>query len=671
MSPPARRIRALDATTIDQIAAGEVVERPASVVKELVENALDSGAGAVEVTVEQGGLACISVMDDGCGMAADEVELAVMRHATSKIASVHDLQAVASYGFRGEALSSVASVSRLTLTTRRPEDDVGTRIELHGGEVVARGPCGCPPGTLLEVRELFYNVPARRKFMRAPATEQAYVHDALLRCALGARRGAFRYSAGRRRLLDVPHNTPPPRRPELLLGRRVRRLAAFAAEASCPGAVGAGVVLSGHLSPPLFDRAGTGGLWLFVNGRFVRDRMLQRAVLEGYQLAFPDQFVAAVVYLDVPPEQVDVNVHPQKLEVRFEDAQATFRAVREGVAVWAAKLRAAEQAEKRRGVGLPGLGGTATAGESAPSATMSAPRAELASPGGADATNDARGVGADVDAAADADSRAASLPDARAGLAAAAVRVAAAARRSFDAPPRVAARALRAPNTRGAPSAAVLRPRPATTPTPQALPLRPGVWASLTPLGLAPRGYLACHSDGRLVLVHLAAAYRTWAERTLHGAAGRAPALHRLLLPPSFAPPPDLAAAVAALVAEADEAASGGALGVHLQPLADGRYLVQAVPSPLADCAPDAVVLALASATASSPPSATTSQRLDAWFAALDAADAWPRTYGEGARWPARLFAALDAGPEPVAMQAPIARVLTSEGCAAAAPAGS
>lgn len=298
----------------NQIAAGEVVERPASVVKELVENALDAGASRIQVEIETGGMSRIAVSDDGAGMNAEDAVLALERHATSKIAKFEDLLVLHSFGFRGEALPSIASVSRFTLTTRERGTDEGVSVHIEGGATPEVRPVGAAPGTTIEVRELFFNVPARRKFLKATATESAHVGETVMLAALA--------------------------RPEVTMllfrdGRMVREylraddhgaraMQAFPEEQLAAGSGERGPLrFRSFLAPPERARAGTVGLHLFVNARPVRDRALARAVAQAYgSVLEPGRYPIGVVYLELPPELVDVNVHPQKAEVRFADARA-------------------------------------------------------------------------------------------------------------------------------------------------------------------------------------------------------------------------------------------------------------------------------------------------------------------------------------------------------------
>ena len=314
-------IRVLDPHVIDHIAAGEVVERPASVVKELLENALDAGATAVEIDLVDGGLAGISITDDGHGMSPDNARRCLLRHATSKLRSPEDLFKIATLGFRGEALSSIAAVSELTLTTRPAAALEGVILRLRGGRVEMDAAAGCPAGTTLKVRDLFFNVPARRKFMRAPATEQAHVLEAVTRVMLANRRGGVLVRNGTRRLLDIHHEATGTQRVLAALGPRVGTLYPLQAEVD-------GVQVDGFMSAPEIDRGDAKGLWLFVNGRYVRDRVLQRAVVDTCrELLQPGRYPTVVLHLQLSPELVDVNVHPQKLEVRFAHGAAVYRAV--------------------------------------------------------------------------------------------------------------------------------------------------------------------------------------------------------------------------------------------------------------------------------------------------------------------------------------------------------
>ncbi len=332
-------IRALPDTLVNQIAAGEVVERPASVVKELVENALDAGARRVDIDLEEGGIRLVRVRDDGAGIPADELVLAVQRHATSKIASLDDLEGVATLGFRGEALPSIASVSRFLLASRREADAHGAALSVEGGRVADVAPRQHPRGTTVEVRELFYNVPARRKFLRAERTELGHIEDWLRSLALARPDVELR----------VSHNGKPSRRwkgegedmleQALLSDARLRETLgdAFAANAMHVDHAGAGLRLHGWIARPAYNRATTDQQYLYVNGRAVRDRSIAHAVKQAYaDVLFHGRQPAYVLFLELDPRRVDANVHPAKHEVRFRDARLvhdfTYRTLHEALA---------------------------------------------------------------------------------------------------------------------------------------------------------------------------------------------------------------------------------------------------------------------------------------------------------------------------------------------------
>ena len=319
VAAPRRKVHLLPEDLSNQIAAGEVVERPSSVVKELVENALDAGARRIRIDIEGGGIGLVRVADDGHGMERDDAALSLLRHATSKIDSLEDLTAVQSFGFRGEALPSIASVSRLALRTRRAEDTEGTEVRVDGGGRPEIAPCGVSVGTVVEVRDLFFNVPARRKFLRATATESAHVTDVVQAMALGAPGVSIILSRdGRvaREWLRVPSRE-----------ERVRQVHAGEEMAACKGERGP-LSVEALLSRPERARSGAVGLTLLVNGRVVKDRSLQRSVALAYgSVLEPGRYPIGVVYLDLPPQLVDVNVHPQKAEVRFADGRAASDAL--------------------------------------------------------------------------------------------------------------------------------------------------------------------------------------------------------------------------------------------------------------------------------------------------------------------------------------------------------
>jgi len=325
---PARRIEILPDDVANQIAAGEVVERPASVVKELVENALDAGATSIVLVIEAGGIARIAVTDDGNGMLADDLARSVLRHATSKIRAASDLTGVGTYGFRGEALPSVASVSRMKITTRPRGHDSGTELSIEGGSSATLRPAGCAPGTTVSVEDLFYNTPARRKFLRSVTTEASACVDVAVRLLLP--RPEVRLEIRR----DGKVVRELVRHDDVLA--RARAMWTDAGLAQVSGERG-GIRVLGLLGPPERARSGAAGLGLFVNGRHVRDRLLLRAVAQAYGSTLPaGRYPSGAVMVEVPAEDIDVNVHPQKTEVRFARQSELFgalvTALRDGLA---------------------------------------------------------------------------------------------------------------------------------------------------------------------------------------------------------------------------------------------------------------------------------------------------------------------------------------------------
>ena len=317
-----RTLRRLPSTLVNRIAAGEVVERPASAVKELVENALDAGARRIAVTLKEGGRTFISVVDDGVGMSPDELRLAVERHCTSKLPD-DDLTDIRTLGFRGEALPSIASVSRFTITSRPASADTAWSLEIDGGAKGEPRPAAHPQGTRVEVRELFFATPARLKFLKEPRTESGHVADAMRRLAMAHPEVAFRLESEERALIDLAAA-----KPSLLSGdaARLERLAAimgreFADNAVAIDANREGFRLTGFAGLPTLNRPTGQHQYLFVNGRPVRDKLLAGAVRGAYQdFLARDRHPMVALFLEAPPEMVDVNVHPAKTEVRFRDA---------------------------------------------------------------------------------------------------------------------------------------------------------------------------------------------------------------------------------------------------------------------------------------------------------------------------------------------------------------
>ncbi len=319
------KIRLLDRTTVEKIAAGEVVERPASVVKELVENALDAGASRITVEIEEGGRKTIRVIDDGRGMDAADLAMAVQSHATSKIADVEDLFRVSTFGFRGEALAAIGSVSNLTLSSA-PASGAGHLIEVAGGEAGKVRAAGVPSGTRVEVKDLFHNVPARRKFLKSNATEAAHVQEWIHRFALAYPQVAFFLSVDAHQAVRAFPAASVLERIRFLFGPQVASELVSVDHAE--GAFG----VTGAVSKPSVHHATARHQMLFVNGRFVRDRVVSAAIRQAYETLVPrGKYPAAFLFLTVPPDAVDVNVHPMKTEVRFRDASRLHPFVRSAV----------------------------------------------------------------------------------------------------------------------------------------------------------------------------------------------------------------------------------------------------------------------------------------------------------------------------------------------------
>lgn len=317
------RIRILPDILINQIAAGEVIERPASVVKELVENAIDAGADRIFIEIESGGKTLIRVSDNGCGMSREDALLAIERHATSKLQSEADLFAIHTLGFRGEALPSIASVSRFSLVTREPHADVGTEILVEGGRTVSVQDTGAAPGTLVSVNQLFYNTPARRKFMKTPATEMSHIAEIVNTIALGNPGIQFKLSHNGHVIYHFSKAGAVSDRLYEILGPSLSgRLLAFGMEADQ-------MHLRGWVGEPNLTRPNGRYQFVYVNGRPVRDRLIQRALMDAYSgWLMKGQFPVAVVWLEVPAHTVDVNVHPTKSQVKFIDSHQVYNAVR-------------------------------------------------------------------------------------------------------------------------------------------------------------------------------------------------------------------------------------------------------------------------------------------------------------------------------------------------------
>jgi DNA mismatch repair protein MutL len=522
------RIRVLPPDVADKIAAGEVVERPASVVKELVENAVDAAARQVRIELEDAGIGLISVIDDGEGMAAGDAPRAFERHATSKVRCIDDLERITTLGFRGEALASIAAVSTTTLTTRRAGDLSGTQVLVRAGLLTEVRVVGSPAGTRVEVVDLFGNVPARRKFLKAAGTEVGHVSELVTRMALAWPQVAFSLRHGQRTLLDYAAVRDAAERVAQVFGReRAAAMLAFHGR----GAAGSvrGWLSSSHLSFPSARQ-----IFTYVNGRYIRDKLVSHALVAGYStLLMHGRYPAVAVFLDVTPEEVDVNVHPAKSEVRFRRGGAVHdlisRAIRE-------RLRTQ----------------TPVAGDAIASRV---------------------------------------LPPAAASPAAAAVRPL-----PFAVPPAsVSARVFEAaasndgaPASPPVPIAAPMR-TPLPQPPPPGMASPAGFFSRLRILGQAFEGYLVCESGEALVVIDQHAAHeRVTFERLRQAYAGGGVARQRLLVPVVV----DVGAQAAPVIAEH----LGGleSIGFELEPFGGSSYAVRAVPALLGDSDPAALVRDLA-----------------------------------------------------------------------------
>ncbi len=316
------RIKQLSPEVVNQIAAGEVIERPASVVKELLENAVDAGGNRIDVEVEQGGTELIRVVDNGCGILPDDLPLALASHATSKLHGADDLFRIATLGFRGEALASIASVARVAIQSRPADRPSGAEIRCDGGRMSPVRAWNGSQGTRVEVQHLFYNTPVRRKFLRTTATEMGHVCEAFTRLALAQPGLHLTLRHNGKHVYEVPGSTGLRERIGLFFGKEVRDQLYAVEVHQGP------VVLCGFIADPACERGTAKMQYLFLNGRCIRDRSLGHALQEAYRgLLMTGRYAVAFLYLDVPPEQVDVNVHPTKAEVRFRDAQALYHLV--------------------------------------------------------------------------------------------------------------------------------------------------------------------------------------------------------------------------------------------------------------------------------------------------------------------------------------------------------
>src|SRR5271169_937399 len=359
------RIHVLSENVANKIAAGEVVERPASVVKELLENSLDAGAGRVRVNVEAGGRKLIQVVDDGCGMSHDDAMLAFERHATSKIRSADDLLTIATLGFRGEALPSMASVSRLRLETHAPEDAAGTVVEIAGGKLLTVAEAGLPLGTCITVRDLFFNIPARRKFLKAESTELSHIASLVTHYALAHPEMHWELHSATNAMLIAPPVGDHSQRIYQVFGKETldqliplsallpldrvglpqpppwrRKSQAIDEEEEQTEPVPGEVRLHGFVSRPEIQKLNRNSIFIFVNGRLIRDRVVQHALTESYRNIIPPTvYPVVLLFLEMPPSEVDVNVHPSKTEVRFRQSSGLHDFIRDSVRAALMKAR--------------------------------------------------------------------------------------------------------------------------------------------------------------------------------------------------------------------------------------------------------------------------------------------------------------------------------------------
>lgn len=329
------KIRILPENLSNKIAAGEVVERPASVVKELVENALDANSDRITVEVKSGGRSLIRIADNGEGMNRDDALLSLERYATSKIFTDQDLFAINTLGFRGEALPSIAAVSKFELITRQATSDIGTRIFVDGGKIKAVEVVGAPSGTMITVKQIFFNTPARRKFLKTVPTEMGHVADTLARIAMGRPDVHFRLLHNGKAVKEWSASSDPALRVADVLGTGIRD-DLLSVEGSGPGVKVAGWILSGHTT-----RSTSQNIYIYVNNRFVKDRVIRHAVIAGFSgRLMKGRFPVAALFVKVPPDQVDVNVHPTKHEVRFSNQKGVHDAIENAVT---ATLRASDR----------------------------------------------------------------------------------------------------------------------------------------------------------------------------------------------------------------------------------------------------------------------------------------------------------------------------------------
>jgi len=390
------RIRILPENVANKIAAGEVVERPASVVKELLENALDAGARSIRIEVESGGKRMIRVIDDGSGMNHDDALLAFERHATSKLRTADDLLSIATLGFRGEALPSIAAISRLLLETRTAEEEQGTRIEFAGGKILGVKPAGVPAGTSISVADIFYGVPARRKFLKSETTELGHIASLVTHYALAHPEVQFLLKTPSQEMLNCPSVEKIADRVYQVFGRHAldELVEIPASEGPVRTAVtepaleadehAATMRVTGFTSRPEVQRANRNGIYIFVNRRLVRDRLLLHAISEAYRnIIPPGTFPTVLLFLELPCQEVDVNVHPAKIEVRFRHPQFVHDFTRDAIRHALSLARsipgfpAGRAAQAEISLAAAAASASGTGGMAAPGAFPGPPRAEI------------------------------------------------------------------------------------------------------------------------------------------------------------------------------------------------------------------------------------------------------------------------------------------------------
>lgn len=595
---PRPKIALLPQHVIDQIAAGEVVERPASVVKELVENALDAGATHITVEVTGGGKELIRVLDNGCGMTAAEARLALTRHATSKLSAFADLYGITTMGFRGEALPSIAAVSHLAIITRARGEEAATRLAIDGGKRAGESAVGAPVGTQIEVTDLLYNVPARKKFLKGTATESAHITEVITKLALAHPAVHLRLRHGERQVIDAPPAVVARDRVRQILGARVgKNLHAFSRDEG-------GIRVTAYLTPPAMAQSTARGLQLFIGQRPIKDRGLLHAVVMGYgELLARGRYPVAVVFVDAPAGTVDVNVHPQKHEVRFSDARAVQAAVRHTVARAVASAPWLSDSPGALPVRVATVaGGGQRASEMAHAYGRELPRVLL--PMGRDpGRGGAPAWGKDESAAS--------------STAWGTSRTSPAGPLSGAQPQSSSPSSSPLPSPSGSPSplsspAASPPPAAAASPLPAGQKSGHAFFSELSYVGQLDRTFLLCEGSGELVLIDQHAAHERVAfARLSERYRERAMPVQRLLFPVTI----DLSPAEAATVTEAREELS--AMGLEIEPFGGDTFAIKAVPAEVRERDPAEMVTELIAELSSVGGSRAIAQRIDTMLATI------------------------------------------------------